>query len=180
MLISEKLKRQFWANERAARPRIRKWTSLLAKDLILNGDIHIDGDINIDGRVSGNVTCEKLVIGRFGYVDGQIRCKEAEIHGKVTGAISANDIVLTETAKVSGDVIHKTLSIRPGAVVDGFYRQKKAKTIADRKGKARRAGQIRRQAVPKKHKRRSLKKPTNNPVNVANGASHSVVRKTIH
>ena len=50
MLISEKLKRQFWANERAARPRIRKWTSLLAKDLILNGDIHIDGDINIDGE----------------------------------------------------------------------------------------------------------------------------------
>ncbi len=180
MTILEKLKLNFRANERESRRITQERTSVLSKDLILQGDIFGDGEIYLDGGVNGNVSCEKLIIGRDGYINGQIKCKEAEIHGKVVGSISATDVVLAETAQVIGDVGHKTLSVHPGAVIDGFYRQidlngssKSGATMPSASGELGTA----RIGRPK-HKR--IKKSLDNPLSTSTGKADGYSRKTVH
>ena len=180
MEISEKLKCLFRADKLGSRRITQERTSILSKDLILQGDIFGDGEIYLDGGVNGNVSCEQLIIGRDGYVNGQIKCKEAEIHGKVVGAISATDVVLAKTAQVIGDVSHKTLSIQPGAVIDGFYRQNDLNVLSKgnpKKVSAREAlGRVR----TGRPKQKRLKKSVDRPLSTTTGKANGYSRKTVH
>jgi len=85
----------------------------------VNGDITIDGDLRIDGKISGNILCSgKLLISSFGYVEGTIKCKNAEISGDVIGSINATDLItLKETSKLNGDIVAGKLIVEAGAIL---------------------------------------------------------------
>lgn len=180
MTILEKLKRHFRANERGSRPNTQERTSVLSDDLILQGDIFGNGEIYLDGGVNGNVSCEKLIIGRDGYINGQIQCKEAEIYGKVVGSISATDVVLAKTAQVIGDVSHKTLSIQPGAVIDGFCRQNDLNVSSKGGTKLPFAEESLGRAKTVRSKQKRLKKSLDNPLSTSTGKAVGYSRKTVH
>jgi cytoskeletal protein CcmA (bactofilin family) len=87
----------------------------------INGEIESKGDLRIDGRISGSIVTQgKIVVGTEGYVEGNIKCKNADISGTVKADMDIEElIVLKETAKMNGNIVTKKISIEPGAEFSG-------------------------------------------------------------
>jgi len=87
----------------------------------ITGDIKADGDLRIDGVLNGNLlTKGKLVIGTTGIITGEIRCKNADVEGKIEGQIAVTDLLtLKNTALINGDITTSKLAIQPGAKFTG-------------------------------------------------------------
>lgn len=84
------------------------------KGNVLGGDI-----VHIDGSLEGNVSCEELIIGIKGEVSGLVKAKKMSIYGSLQGSAESESLFIAGSAKVIGDVFHKTLAIEPGAYIDG-------------------------------------------------------------
>lgn len=84
------------------------------KGNILGGDV-----IHIDGRLEGNVVCEELIIGVKGQVVGQVKAKSLSIYGTLQGTAEADNIFIAGGARLTGDAMHKTIAIEPGAYIEG-------------------------------------------------------------
>lgn len=180
MDIADKLKNKLQPVDRKSRPAPKTAPSILSADLHIQGDIDGDGEVHIEGRIDGNVSCERLTVGRTGHVKGKIHCEDAEIHGNVVGAVSANNVELAETAEVTGDVSHETLSIRPGAVINGFYKHTDAKALSERKVKALIAGKPGARPKVPRPKRSRVKKSADTPRVVETGQSGEAKEDTVH
>lgn len=50
---------------------------------------------------------------------GNIESEVANIHGTVNGEIRARSVIMSSTARVTGDVIHEELTIDAGAYIEG-------------------------------------------------------------
>ena len=88
----------------------------------ITGDINsTNGDIRIDGTLNGNITTNgRLYIGPTGVIVGNIRCKNADVFGKIDGKVSVGELLaLKASSKVNGDIISNKLAIEPGAVFTG-------------------------------------------------------------
>lgn len=85
------------------------------------GDISSNGDFRIDGVLKGSLSSKgKLVVGPTGSIEGEVRCKNAEVFGKVTAKLYVDELLsLRNTADVSGDVIYNKIAIEAGARLVG-------------------------------------------------------------
>ncbi len=93
--------------------------SIISPDLKVDGNLTSSGDIQVDGTIEGDVTSRGLTIGEKAMVRGALVAETVRIYGKVTGTITANSVVLAATAKVDGDITHRTLSMEAGASLAG-------------------------------------------------------------
>ena len=93
--------------------------SVLAADLIFEGNISGDGELLIDGAVKGDVHVSRLIVGEHAHVKGIIRGAYIEVRGHVHGDIEGKAVRLLETAHVEGDITHEQLSIDVGAFFQG-------------------------------------------------------------
>lgn len=97
--------------------------SIISSDLKMIGNMESKGEIQIDGMLEGDVNCAKLSIGDGGHVQGNVTVETALVRGRVDGKIKAKKITLTRSARVIGDIIHETLTIEPGAHLEGHCRR---------------------------------------------------------
>ncbi|HEY5607685.1 MAG TPA: polymer-forming cytoskeletal protein [Alphaproteobacteria bacterium] len=97
--------------------------SIIAADMKLVGDVTSEGEIQIDGHVEGDVRCGSITVGQSGVIKGAVRADGALVRGRITGEISARSVSLTKTAHVLGDVLHESLTVEPGAYIDGHCRR---------------------------------------------------------
>ena len=88
--------------------------SIISADLRINGDLICSGDVQVDGWVEGDIQSRNIVIGEGATVHGALQAESVRICGVVKGSIKADSVVLEKTAKVTGDVLHKTLSVEAG------------------------------------------------------------------
>lgn len=95
--------------------------NIIGNGTLIQGDVSSKGDFRVDGSVKGNFFSElKLVIGPNGYIEGNITCKDCEILGKVKGNIQVHEnLVLRESAQITGDIQVNRLSIEAGASFTG-------------------------------------------------------------
>ncbi|MCG8696470.1 MAG: polymer-forming cytoskeletal protein [Bacteroidales bacterium] len=95
--------------------------NLILKGTEIKGDIISNNDIRFDGTLTGNLqTKGKLVIGVTGHIKGEVRCKHAEIEGKVEGKVFIEDLLkLKATSLIEGDITTKKLAIEAGARFTG-------------------------------------------------------------
>ncbi len=107
----------------AARRPASKPASLLAADLLFEGNISGDGELLIDGAVKGDIHVARLVVGERAHVEGTIRGGIIEIRGTVNGNIEGKAVRLLESAHVEGDITHEQLSIDVGAFFQGRCQQ---------------------------------------------------------
>lgn len=93
---------------------------------IFNGDITSNGDFRIDGSLQGSLTGKgKLVVGPTGTIDGEIKCKNAEIFGKVTAKIYVDELLsLRSSAELSGEIVYNKIAIEAGAKLVGTLKIK--------------------------------------------------------
>ncbi len=90
----------------------------LTQGAAIEGIIKADSDLRVDGRIKGKLHCAaKLIIGPSGHVEGEIRCKNAVIEGKVSGHLEVEELLnVRETAQIEGEVIVQKLVVQTGAV----------------------------------------------------------------
>lgn len=93
----------------------------LISGTIIKGTIYTEGNIKIDGKLIGTLeTKGRVVIGETGEVEGEIKCENAQVSGKINGKITCNELItLKSTVVFIGDIITSKLSIEPGAKFSG-------------------------------------------------------------
>ena len=97
--------------------------SIISPDLRINGDMVCSGDIQIDGWVEGDIQSRNVTIGEGATVHGAVQAERVKICGIVNGQIRADNVVLEKTARVTGDILHKSLSIEQGAFLEGMCKR---------------------------------------------------------
>ncbi len=106
-----------------ASPERNSVPSILSPDLQITGDLVTIGDLQIDGRIDGHITGRHIHIGANAAVRGGLQGETVRIGGTVLGEIRADNVVLERTARVTGDILHRSLAIEQGAFLDGRCRR---------------------------------------------------------
>jgi cytoskeletal protein CcmA (bactofilin family) len=102
--------------------------NLISSTTAVTGDINTESDIRIDGILNGNmITKGRLIIGSNGKIEGDVRCKSAEIEGEIKGKIVVDELLsLKATALFSGDITTGQIMIEPGAIFTGNCKMNKS------------------------------------------------------
>ena len=87
----------------------------------IKGEIISNGDFRIDRTLDGSIESKgKIVVGQSGQVDGEIKCQNAVLSGKVKATIRVTELLeLKASAVFSGEIITNKLAIEPGAKFSG-------------------------------------------------------------
>ena len=104
--------------------------SVLGSDLAIKGDIKASADLHIDGNVEGDIACTSLVQGETSKVTGAVEAETARLAGTVDGSITARELVILKTARITGDVFYDALTIEQGAQVEGRFAHRNPKKTA--------------------------------------------------
>ena|SRR5581483_2116226 len=97
--------------------------SIISPDLRVNGDLVCSGDIQVDGWIEGDIQSRNVVIGEAATVHGAIQAENVRVCGIVNGQLRADNVTLEKSARVTGDILHKSLSIEQGAFLEGMCKR---------------------------------------------------------
>ncbi len=100
-------------------PKAKPPASVLSADLQITGNIKTTGDVNIEGNVEGDIRAHLLTVGEGATVKGECMADDVVVNGRVIGKVRGLKVRLTSTARVEGDIIHKTIAIESGAHFEG-------------------------------------------------------------
>lgn len=100
--------------------------SFIGADAVISGDFATSAHVHIDGRIDGTVRCARLCQSESGTINGDIVAEEARISGLVDGAVRAGTVAIEATARVTGDISYDTISIAPGARIEGRLARREA------------------------------------------------------
>jgi cytoskeletal protein CcmA (bactofilin family) len=103
----------------APAPKQKVAASTLSSDLKIKGDIKTTGDIQVEGEIEGNIHAHLLTVGEGAIVRGEVVADDIVVNGRVIGRVRGLKVRLTSTARVEGDIIHKTIAIESGAHFEG-------------------------------------------------------------
>lgn len=95
--------------------------SVIGADVTIKGDISASTELHVDGRIEGDIACDSLVQGETSVIEGGVTAETARLAGKVSGSISARQLVVLKSARIDGDVHYDALTIEQGAQVEGRF-----------------------------------------------------------
>ena len=104
-------------------PKAKPPASVLSADLTITGNVKTSGDIQVEGIVEGDIRAHLLTVGEGALVKGEVMADDVIVNGHVIGRVRGLKVRLTSTAKVEGDIIHKTIAIESGAHFEGSVRR---------------------------------------------------------
>ncbi|WP_375691289.1 polymer-forming cytoskeletal protein [Pseudooceanicola sp. LIPI14-2-Ac024] len=102
-----------------AAPKAKPPASVLSSDLHITGNVKTTGDIQIEGTIEGDIRAHLLTVGEGATVKGEVTADDVVINGRIVGRVRGLKVRLTSTARVEGDIIHKTIAIESGAHFEG-------------------------------------------------------------
>lgn len=116
----------FARDERAGRAEVRDWPeagngrhTVIHSDLTVAGELVTDGHIEVEGVVEGTINSRTVMVREGGHVEGTILAEAVYIRGSVHGPVRANTVRVGSTARVVGNIFHHSLTVEPGAYIDG-------------------------------------------------------------
>jgi len=95
--------------------------SVISNEVEITGTIRSSGSVQIDGKLDGELHCGgDAVIGKSANIKGNLAVNSAVIEGAITGNVTAKDrIEMKSTARVTGDIKSKRLSVEDGVTFIG-------------------------------------------------------------
>lgn len=98
-----------------------KIDTLIGPNTTFEGTIKAEGTVRINGNVTGEIIVTgNVIIGDSSTINGNITAGSAYISGIIHGNISTNDqLHLTPSSKIFGDIVVKNVIIDEGAVFNG-------------------------------------------------------------
>ena len=100
--------------------------SIIAPDLKIKGDLVSQGDIKVEGSVEGSISCRTLTLGDNPVLNCNVTADTVRVNGEFSGQVKATKVVLTSTARFTGDIFQETLEVEDGASIEGFVGRLKA------------------------------------------------------
>ena len=94
-----------------------------------NGSLEGHEDIVIEGRYQGKIIlpANSLTVGRGAKVEAEVRVRSLILHGELNGTVAASErVMISETARMSGDIQTTRISIANGAQFKGGIKIEKA------------------------------------------------------
>lgn len=105
-------------------PRNRGYNpSVIAEGMHVLGNIVSDGVLDIDGKIDGNVRGQTVTVRPNGSIRGDVTADTVHVYGEVDGLIKAKIVMLYADARVSGTIMHESITIEDGAFVDGKFKR---------------------------------------------------------
>jgi cytoskeletal protein CcmA (bactofilin family) len=98
--------------------------SVLAQDLVVEGDVTSSGPIDVHGRVIGSMRAPDIVIAGSGRVEGAIIANDLSVLGAISGMISARNVQLAPSAVVHADISHERIAVEAGAELEGWLKSR--------------------------------------------------------
>lgn len=95
--------------------------SVFGADISITGDVRAEAELHVDGRIEGDIKCASIVQGEGSHIEGAVEAETARLAGSVSGSITARELVVLRTARISGDVHYDALTIEQGAAVEGRF-----------------------------------------------------------
>ncbi|MEY4501622.1 MAG: hypothetical protein RIS52_1512 [Pseudomonadota bacterium] len=102
--------------------------SFIGPEVTITGNVDATGSMHVDGSVQGDLTCSQITLGASGAVKGNITAERATLAGSVDGTVTAGELIIEKSARLSGDLSYDNVSIENGAKVDGRLTQRVAAT----------------------------------------------------
>ena len=100
-------------------------STLVGEGCQIKGDVSAKNSIKIEGHIQGNLAIDgSVIIGEKGTVQGDVRCADLVIFGRLEGNISARQLQLKQSAHIQGNIEAQTLQIDPGAIYQGSVTMK--------------------------------------------------------
>ncbi|MFT4148602.1 MAG: polymer-forming cytoskeletal protein [Paracoccaceae bacterium] len=93
--------------------------SILAADLVIEGDVTSTGPVDVQGRVAGQVKAPEVLISPTGTIDGTALAHDLAVQGQISGAVEAHTVSLSASAVIQADVTHERIAIESGAEIEG-------------------------------------------------------------
>ena len=110
---------EFKSSSTPTAPKAKPPASVLSSDLTITGNLKTTGDIQIEGTVEGDIRAHLLTVGEGATVRGEVVADDVVVNGRIVGRVRGLKVRLTSTARVEGDIIHKTIAIESGAHFEG-------------------------------------------------------------
>ncbi|MDR2612360.1 MAG: polymer-forming cytoskeletal protein [Deltaproteobacteria bacterium] len=106
---------------KGGKPGKQEWNAFFASSVEIEGTLRFTGLLNIDGNLKGAIVAKgMLVTGSNASVEGDVFVENLILSGSVHGNIYAyGEVHLNQSAKVVGNINYHTLSIVPGAILEG-------------------------------------------------------------
>jgi cytoskeletal protein CcmA (bactofilin family) len=95
--------------------------SVIAEDVEITGMIKSAGSVRLDGKLDGELNCTgDAVIGKSAVIKGNLVANAVTIEGTINGNVIASDrIEMKSSARVTGDIKSKRLSVEDGVTFVG-------------------------------------------------------------
>ena len=96
-------------------------TSLLSRNVKIDGEIRGEENLHIDGRLKGAVRLNgDVLIGNAGIVEAEIEAENVVIQGEVNGNVTARQqLEIWPSGKLIGNCTARSIDIKEGAVFEG-------------------------------------------------------------
>lgn len=95
-------------------------STLIGEGCRIEGNISAKDSIKIDGEIQGNLNIEgSIIIGEKSHVQGDVRCADLVVFGRLDGNIHARQLQLKQSAQIYGNIEAHILQVEPGAVYQG-------------------------------------------------------------
>jgi len=96
-------------------------TSLLSKNVKIEGDIQGEENLQVEGQLKGSIKVTgNVLIGNTGIVEADIEAQSIVIQGNVTGnVIVRQQLEIQPTGRLIGDCTARSIDIKEGAILEG-------------------------------------------------------------
>ena len=103
--------------------------SQLDGDGVIEGKYSTSGTIVLKNKFIGSLKADQTIVDTDGIFEGEIKTEELIISGFVNGKVDADNIIIMENGKISGDITYNQLAVFEGGIIDvaGMKRKNKQK-----------------------------------------------------
>ena len=103
--------------------------SQLEGDGVFEGKYSTSGTIVLKNKFIGSLKADQIIIDTDGIFEGELKTEELIVSGFVNGNIDADNLIIMENGKISGDVTYNQLAVFEGGIIDvgGMKRKEKLK-----------------------------------------------------
>ena len=96
-------------------------TSLLSKEVKIEGDIQGNENLQIEGKLKGSIKITgDIYVGPTGVVEANVEADNVVIQGQISGDVTARkQLQIQASGKLMGDCTAQTIDIKEGALFEG-------------------------------------------------------------
>ena len=96
---------------------------------VFEGKYATSGTIVLKNKFIGSLKADQTIVDNDGIFEGELKTEELIISGFVNGKVDADNIIIMENGKISGDITYNQLAVFEGGIIDvaGMKRREKQK-----------------------------------------------------